>query len=117
MEVTVKTSDLAQVLRLVQAVTEKKTTIPILGTVLLTADSRGLAVAGTNLELGTICRCPTTVKKTGSLAVPAQRLTEYVKILPEGDRSLPQGTSLQLARRSVRKIQVQDRRHGCRLVS
>ena len=31
MEVTVKTNDLAQVLRLAQAVTERRTTIPVLG--------------------------------------------------------------------------------------
>lgn len=41
MEFSVETSDLAQVLRLVQAVTERKTTIPILGSILLTADSKG----------------------------------------------------------------------------
>lgn len=85
MEFSVKTSDLAQVLRLVQAVTERKTTIPILGSILLTADSKGLTVAGTDLELGAICRCPATVRKTGMLAVPARRLTAYVKMLPEGD--------------------------------
>ncbi len=90
MEVTVKTNDLAQVLRLAQAATERRITIPVLGTVLLTAESNGLVVTGTDLELGAVCRCPAQIKKPGSLAVPAQRLTEYVKMLPEGDLFLKQ---------------------------
>ena len=39
MEVSVKTNDFAQVLRLVQSVTERKATIPALGVFLLTADA------------------------------------------------------------------------------
>ena len=88
MEVTVKTTELSDVLRLVRPVTEKKTTIPILGTVLLTAERNRLLVTGTDLETGAICPCPATVRKPGKIAIPAQRLHEYVKVLPEGELDL-----------------------------
>lgn len=70
MEVIVKTSELAETLRLVQFLAERKTTIPILGTLLLRADQKGLAICGTDLEQGGICYCPATIKKAGSIAVP-----------------------------------------------
>jgi DNA polymerase III subunit beta len=88
MEVTVKTTELSDVFRLVRPVTEKKTTIPILGTVLLTAERNRLLVTGTDLETGAICPCPATVRKPGKIAIPAQRLHEYVKVLPEGELDL-----------------------------
>ena len=97
MELSVKTNDLAQVLRLTQAVTERKTTVPVLGTVLLTADTKSLVVTGTDLELGAVCRCAAEVKATGSLAIPARRLAEYVKILPEAELHLKQQASHWLA--------------------
>ncbi len=97
MELTVKTNEFGLVLRLVQAVTERKTTIPVLGTVLLTADPKGLTVTGTDLELGAVCRCPATISKPGTLAVPAQRLAEYVKMLPEADLHLKEQSSCWLA--------------------
>ncbi|MGH9623789.1 MAG: DNA polymerase III subunit beta, partial [Bryobacteraceae bacterium] len=85
MEVTVHTDDLAKVLRLVQFLTERKSTVPILGTILLRADQKGFSISGTDLELGGICYCPATVKQAGSVAVPVHRLFEYVKMLPDGD--------------------------------
>ncbi len=102
MELTVKTNEFAPVLRLVQAVTERKTTIPVLGTVLLTADSKGLTVTGTDLELGATCRCPAMVREPGSLAVPAQRLADYVKRLPEADLHLKELASCWLVLSCVR---------------
>ncbi|MGH9656442.1 MAG: DNA polymerase III subunit beta [Bryobacteraceae bacterium] len=85
MEVTVHTDDLAKVLRLVQFLTERKSTVPILGTILLRADQKGFSISGTDLELGGICYCRATVKQAGSVAVPVHRLFEYVKMLPDGD--------------------------------
>lgn len=93
MEVILKTSDLDGTLRLGQFLTERKTTIPILGTLLLRADQKGLAICGTDLEQGGICYCPATIRKTGSIAVPAHRLAEYVRSLPDGDLLLKEQTA------------------------
>ena len=85
MEIVVRTTELARVLRLIQALADRKNTIPVLGTLLIRADAKGLSITGTDLELGGVSYCPATVKTPGSLAVPAQRLSEYVRMLPDGD--------------------------------
>ena len=64
---------------------EQKNTIPVLGTLLIRADAKGVSITGTDLELGGISYCPATVKTLGAVAVPARRLSEYVQMLPEGD--------------------------------
>lgn len=88
MEIAVRTTDFARKLRLVQGLTEHKTTVPALGTVLIKADAKGLSITGTDMELGGICYCPATVKVAGSVAVPAQRLADYVRMLPDADLAL-----------------------------
>src|SRR5437870_1000559 len=85
MEFTVSKSDLVRELGLSQGVVEKKTTIPILSNVLLEADGDRIMLTATDLELGIRCSCPARVKKEGAGTVPARKLLEYVRLLPEGD--------------------------------
>jgi DNA polymerase III subunit beta len=85
MEFTVSKSDLVRELSLSQGVVEKKTTIPILSNVLLEAAGDRLTLTATDLELGIRCSCPARVKKEGSGTVPAKKLLDYVRLLPEGD--------------------------------
>jgi DNA polymerase III subunit beta len=85
MEFTVNKSDLARELGLSQGVVEKKTTIPILSNVLLEAAGDRITLTATDLELGIRCSCPARVKKEGAGTVPARKLLDYVRLLPEGD--------------------------------
>src|ERR1051326_3026231 len=85
MEFTVNRSDLVRELSLSQGVVEKKTTIPILSNVLLEASGERITLTATDLELGIRCSCPARVKKEGSGTVPAKKLLDYVRLLPEGD--------------------------------
>lgn len=85
MEFTVSKSDLVRELSLSQGVVEKKTTIPILSNVLLEASGDHIALTATDLELGIRCTCPARVKKEGAGTLPARKLLEYVRLLPEGD--------------------------------
>jgi DNA polymerase-3 subunit beta len=85
MEFTVNRSDLVRELGLSQGVVEKKTTIPILSNVLLEAAGERVTLTATDLELGIRCSCPARVKKEGAGTVPARKLLEYVRLLPEGD--------------------------------
>jgi DNA polymerase-3 subunit beta len=85
MEFTVSKSDLVRELSLSQGVVEKKTTIPILSNVLLEAADDRITLTATDLELGIRCSCPARVKKEGSGTVPARKLLDYVRLLPEGD--------------------------------
>jgi DNA polymerase-3 subunit beta len=85
MEFTVNKSDLVRELSLSQGVVEKKTTIPILSNVLLEAADDRVILTATDLELGIRCSCPARVKKEGAGTVPARKLLDYVRLLPEGD--------------------------------
>ena len=85
MEFTVSKSDLVRELSLSQGVVEKKTTIPILSNVLLEAVGDRITLTATDLELGIRCSCPARIKKEGAGTVPARRLLDYVRLLPDGD--------------------------------
>ncbi len=85
MEFTVSKSDLVRELSLSQGVVEKKTTIPILSNVLLEVEGDRVVLTATDLELGIRCSCPARVKKEGAGTVPARKLLEYARLLPDGD--------------------------------
>src|SRR5579864_8457435 len=85
MEFTVSRADLVRELNLSQGVVEKKTTIPILSNVLIEADQDRIYLTATDLELGVRCSCPARVKKAGAGTIPARRLLDYVRLLPDSD--------------------------------
>jgi len=85
MEFTVSKSDLVRELSLSQGVVEKKTTIPILSNVLLEAVGDRVQLTATDLELGIRCSCAARIKKEGAGTVPARKLLDFVRLLPEGD--------------------------------
>jgi len=85
MEFTVSKADFVRELSLSQGVVEKKTTIPILSNVLLEAQDDRVTLTATDLELGIRCSCPARVKKEGSGTLPARKLLDYARLLPEAD--------------------------------
>jgi DNA polymerase III subunit beta len=85
MDFTINKSDLVRELNLSQGVVEKKTTIPILSNVLLEAAGDRLYLTATDLELGIRCSCPAKVAKPGAGTIPAKRLLDYVRLLPDTD--------------------------------
>lgn len=85
MEFTVSKSDLVRELGLSQGVVEKKTTIPILSNVLLEADGDRIVLTATDLELGIRCSCPAKVGRGGAGTIPARKLLDYVRLLPDAD--------------------------------
>jgi DNA polymerase III subunit beta len=85
MEFAVNKSDLLKELNLTQGVVEKKTTIPILSNLLLEASDARLHISATDLELGIHCGCEAKTKKSGSGTVPAKRLLEIVRSLPDAE--------------------------------
>jgi len=85
MEFTVSRADLVRELNLSQGVVEKKTTIPILSNVLIEADQDRIFLTATDLELGVRCSCAARVKKAGAGTIPARRLLDYVRLLPDSD--------------------------------
>ena len=85
MEFTVSKTDLVRELSLSQGVVEKKTTIPILSNVLVEAEGDRINLTATDLELGIRSSCPARVKKQGAGTIPAKRLLDYVRLLPDAD--------------------------------
>jgi len=85
MEFSAKKSDLLKELNLTQGVVEKKTTIPILSNLLLEFEGSSVRMSATDLELGVRCTCLAKVKKEGAGTVPAKRLLEIVRSLPESE--------------------------------
>jgi DNA polymerase-3 subunit beta len=85
MELVVRKTDLLRELQLFQGIVERKNTIPILANVLLEANGSEVKMLATDLEVGLRSKCPATVSKGGSLTLPAKKLYEIVKALPETD--------------------------------
>ena len=88
MELTVTKANLVKELSLGQGVVEKKTTIPVLSNVLLEAEGDSIRFTVTDLELGIRSSCPATVKKGGSTTLPARKLLDYVRLLPDAELSI-----------------------------
>ena len=91
MEFTVRKFDLLQELTLIQGVVERKTTIPILANVLVRAEGGELGIAATDLEIGlkSVCVSKTTVP--GAITLPAKRLYEIVRALPDKEIKFKRG--------------------------
>src|ERR1700745_4510156 len=85
MEFSVKRSDLLDELDLTQGVVERKTTIPILSNLLVEAKGSQLNITATDLELSIRTSCDAKVKKEGAGTIPAKKLLELVRLLPEGE--------------------------------
>jgi DNA polymerase III subunit beta len=85
MEFTVKKSDLLKELDLAQGVVEKKATIPILSNLLLEAEADHVRLSATDLELGIYTKFAAKVKKQGAGTIPARRLVEIVRSLPDAE--------------------------------
>src|ERR1700722_14518267 len=83
MEFSVKKFDLLEELQLTQGVVERKTTIPILSNLLFEAKGNRLTITATDLELSIRTSCEAKVKKEGAGTIPAKKLLELVRLLPE----------------------------------
>lgn len=85
MEFTVNKTELVRELNLSQGVVEKKTTIPILSNVLFETDGDRVILTATDLELGIRCVYPAKVARQGAGTIPARRLLDYVRLLPDAE--------------------------------
>src|SRR6202162_302762 len=86
-EITVSKSELLRELTATQGVVERKTTIPILSNYLFEAAGDKLSLKATDLDLSLRTSCNAKVKKEGACTIPARKLYDYVKLLPNADIS------------------------------
>jgi DNA polymerase-3 subunit beta len=85
MEFSVTKSALLNELSTTQGVVERKTTIPILSNLLVEAKGNRLNITATDLELSIRTSCEAKVKREGAGTIPAKKLLELVRLLPEGE--------------------------------
>ena len=88
MEITVSKFELLKELTATQGVVERKTTIPILSNFLFEAANDRLTITATDLDLSLRTSCAAKVKREGACTIPARKLYDYVKLLPDGDISI-----------------------------
>ena len=86
MELSISKKSFLRGLARTHAVADRKSSMPILSNILLTAEGTGtLALAATDLYLGVSATADAKVKKGGTVAVSARTLFDIVKALPEGE--------------------------------
>jgi DNA polymerase-3 subunit beta len=88
MEISVSKFELLKELTATQGVVERKTTIPILSNFLFEAANDRLTITATDLDLSLRTSCGAKVKREGACTIPARKLYDYVKLLPDGDISI-----------------------------
>jgi len=85
MEITISKFELLRELTATQGVVERKTTIPILSNYLFEAAGDKLQLTATDLDLSLRTAANAKVKKEGACTIPARKLYDYVKLLPDAD--------------------------------
>ena len=92
LEITVSRAELLRELTAAQSVVERKTTIPILSNFLFEATQESetgkLTITATDLDQSLRTSCAAKVKKAGACTIPARKLYDYIRLLPEGDISI-----------------------------
>lgn len=88
MKATLSKSELISGLTLVQTAAEKKTTMPILSNVLITAKEGEVTIASTDLEITSSATLKAEVKKRGSTTVNSKLFLDIARELPEGEVQL-----------------------------
>jgi DNA polymerase-3 subunit beta len=82
MKASVSQEKLAHGLNLVSRAVAARSTLPVLGNVLIASDDGRIRLSATNLELGITCWIPARIEQQGSTTVPARTFSDLVSTLP-----------------------------------
>ncbi len=82
MKVTVLQENLAHGLNIVSRAVSPRSTLPVLGNILIATDEGRLRLSATNLELGITCWVAARIDEEGSTTVPARTFADLVSTLP-----------------------------------
>jgi DNA polymerase III subunit beta len=83
MKFTITRENLQQGLGAVAASIPTRTTLPVLSNILLEVDDDGVRLSGTDLDIAVSLKVPAEVEDGGALTVPAKKLQELARELPE----------------------------------
>ncbi len=84
MKFSITKEDILQELQLLQGIVEKRSTMPILGNILMTAAENEVELTGTDLEVGLQTHFQADVEEPGSLTISGKKLFEIVRSLAGG---------------------------------
>ena len=87
MKFTISREVLLQPLSQVVGVVERRQTLPVLANFLLVARDSHLTVTGTDMEVELISSIPADISQDGEITIPARKLVDIVKALPDGANS------------------------------
>lgn len=82
MRVSCLQENLAKGLSIVSRAVSTRSTLPVLGNILIEARGNQLRLAATNLEIGINCWIGAKVEDEGAITVPARLLSDFVSSLP-----------------------------------
>lgn len=102
MEIRLSRSEFLGELIPMQGIVERKTTIPVLSHLLLTAREDTLHLAATDLDVSLTSRCDAEVKREGGVAVQAKKLVEIIRSLTAEEVLLTQDEPRELTIRAGR---------------
>ncbi|MDD3651937.1 DNA polymerase III subunit beta [Immundisolibacter sp.] len=87
MKISVDRSQLLAPLQVAHAVVERRQTLPILANVLITANEHGFRLSATDLEVElSVPGCLEECTVSGSTTIPARKLLDLCRALPDGAR-------------------------------
>jgi DNA polymerase-3 subunit beta len=85
MKFQVSSGDFSKTLGKVTAVVPQKSTLPILESVYFSLTKNTLSLTGTDLEIAMVISMDVKGSRGGQLCVPAKKLAEIIRVLPNGD--------------------------------
>ena len=84
MKLTIERAQLLKALAHTQSIVERRQTIPILSNVLIDAQNDTIFIRATDNEIETMEKIAAVVAEPGAVTVPAHKLYDIVKRLPDG---------------------------------
>ena len=84
MKIQTGRNELLSALQAVIGVVERRQTLPVLSNLLFDAQKDELVVVGTDLELELVSRAAVRTQSQGKITVPARKLFDICRGLPEG---------------------------------
>jgi DNA polymerase-3 subunit beta len=84
MKFSIQRESLLQAISQIVGVVERRQTLPVLANFLVSAKGKRLSVTGTDMEVELITSVDADIATEGEVTVPARKLVDIVRMLPEG---------------------------------
>ena len=100
MKLSIQRDKFLEGLQTVQSIVSTRTTLPVLGNVLIKAEDGVISLSTTDLDTGIRTKVEAVVEKAGSITLPARRLFSIVRELPASEISIEVDSKLHASIRS-----------------